>query len=134
MDPESERSRLLMRDAEWAALASEGRDVEAILSYWTDDAVVMPAGARSIVGKPALREYVESSLRIPGFSITWKTSDAVVSATLDFAYLFSDNVVTVQGDDGSNTSIPGRGVTIWRKEPDGEWRCAVDIWNAPPAD
>jgi ketosteroid isomerase-like protein len=23
-------------------------------------------------------------------------------------------------------------VTIWRREADGEWRCAVDIWNAEP--
>ena len=25
-----------------------------------------------------------------------------------------------------------RAVTIWRKESDGEWRCAVDIWNTGP--
>ena len=21
----------------------------------------------------------------------------------------------------------------WRKDPDGQWRCVVDIWNDPPA-
>jgi len=27
------------------------------------------------------------------------------------------------------------GVAIWRKEPDGNWRGIIDIWNeAPPAD
>ena len=41
MDLISERTKLLQRDAEWAALASEGSEVEAILSYWTDDAVVL---------------------------------------------------------------------------------------------
>jgi ketosteroid isomerase-like protein len=24
----------------------------------------------------------------------------------------------------------GRAVTIWRREADDQWRCAVDIWNA----
>jgi hypothetical protein len=38
MDLERERKRLLERDAEWAALSSTGRDVERILSFWTDDA------------------------------------------------------------------------------------------------
>jgi ketosteroid isomerase-like protein len=25
-----------------------------------------------------------------------------------------------------------RGVSIWRRDPDGEWRCVVDIANEPP--
>jgi ketosteroid isomerase-like protein len=43
MDLASERARLLQRDADWATVASEGSDLERILSYWTDDAVVMGA-------------------------------------------------------------------------------------------
>jgi ketosteroid isomerase-like protein len=39
----------------------------------------------------------------------------------------------MNGADGKPSSTAGRAVTIWRKEPDGEWRCAVDIWNSPPA-
>jgi hypothetical protein len=42
MDLEHERQRLVQRDAEWAALASQGQDVERILSFWTDDARVYP--------------------------------------------------------------------------------------------
>lgn len=38
MDLAAERVRILRRDAEWAALASDGRDLERVLSYWTDDA------------------------------------------------------------------------------------------------
>jgi ketosteroid isomerase-like protein len=38
----------------------------------------------------------------------------------------------MQGPDGSTLVIPGRALTIWRKEADGQWRCAVDMWNAPP--
>ena len=33
--------RLLKRDAEWASIVSEGRDVEGMLAFWTDDAVVL---------------------------------------------------------------------------------------------
>ena len=39
---ETERARLLERDAEWARVASEGRDLERILSYWSDDTVTFP--------------------------------------------------------------------------------------------
>jgi ketosteroid isomerase-like protein len=65
MDIERERQRLLQRDAEWATIASQGRDVDRILSFWTEDAVVYPPGMPVVSGKAALRAYVEAALGIP---------------------------------------------------------------------
>ena len=132
MDLAAEKVRLLGRDAEWAALASEGADVDSIVSYWTDDAVMFPPDLPAVMGKPALRENVQGSLQIPGFSITWRSTEVALSPDGNLAYMFGENAVTMNGPDGKPTTIPGRGVTIWRREPDGEWRCAVDIWNAGP--
>ena len=133
MDLAAERDRLLKRDAEWAIAASEGRDLERVLSYWTDDAIVMPPGLPAVIGKRALREYVEASMHIPGFRITWTSTDVTFSADRNLAYMFGTNSIDMNGPDGAPVRIDGRAVTIWRKDPDGEWRCAVDIWNAPPA-
>ncbi len=125
----AEKERLLRRDAEWAEIAFEGQDVERILSYWTDDAVVLAPGLQRISGKAALREYVQGSMRIPGFKITWESKEAELSPDGQLAYVFSRNAVTLNDADGTPVTTDGRGVTIWRREPDGEWRCAVDIWN-----
>ena len=133
MNQEDEKDRLLQRDAEWARLASEGKDVERILAYWTDDAVVLPPGLPAVVGKAALRENVSASLRIPGFRITWASTDVRFSPDGNLAYMFGQNAVTVNGADGEPGTATGRAVTIWRRDPDGIWRCAVDIWNAEPA-
>jgi ketosteroid isomerase-like protein len=133
MDLASEQTRLLQRDAAWSAAASEGRDVELILSFWTDDAVVLPPGLPSIAGKAALRQYVEGSMQIPGFKITWTSTDVTFSPDGNLAYMFSRNTVTMNAQDGTPTTTEGRAVTIWRRESDGEWRCAVDIWNAGAA-
>ena len=133
MDLATEKAKLLQRDAEWSALASEGRDIERILSYWTDDAIVLPPGLPAIVGKSALRRYVQASLQIPGFRISWVSSDATFSPDGNQAYLVGQNSVVVNGADGGSLITKGRAVTIWRREPDGQWRCAVDIWNAEPA-
>jgi ketosteroid isomerase-like protein len=127
-----ERARLLHRDAEWALAASEGRDLERILSFWTDDAIVLPPALPAIIGKAALRQYVQSTLQIPGFRITWSTETAVLSPDGQFAYLLGNNAVTMNGLDGASVTVKGRAVTIWRRGTDGEWRCAVDIWNAQP--
>jgi ketosteroid isomerase-like protein len=135
MDLALERTRLLERDAEWSAVASEGLaglDVENLLSFWTDDAVVLPPGQPPVIGKDALRQYVEDCMQIPGFKITWTSEDVTISPDGNLAYMFSRNQVTLNDPNGIPTTYPGRAVTIWRRESNGEWRCAVDIWNAGP--
>jgi ketosteroid isomerase-like protein len=133
MDIERERTHLLKRDAEWATLGSSGHEVDRILSYWTDDARVYPPGMPVVSGKPSLRGYVEGALAIPGFRITWTTSEAILSPDGQMAYLLSTNTVTLPNATGELVATPGRAVTVWRKEPDGEWRCVVDIWNEAAA-
>jgi ketosteroid isomerase-like protein len=65
-----EKAALLERDRAWAALASEGKNVERILSFWTDDARVFPVGLPVVEGKQAIREFVTGSLSMPGFHIS----------------------------------------------------------------
>ncbi len=129
MDLERERQRLLKRDAEWAALSSQGQEVERILSFWSDDARVFAPGLPPFIGKAALRSYVQSALAIPGFHITWTTSEVGLSPDCQMAYLLSTNAVTMPGPDGRPVTSHGRAVTVWRREPDAEWRCTLDIWN-----
>jgi ketosteroid isomerase-like protein len=133
MDLERERQRLLQRDSEWAALSSRGQEIDRILSYWTDDARVYPPGMPTLSGEAALRSYVEAALAIPGFHITWTSSEPTLSPDGQLAYMLSTNIVTMPGAEGQLVTIRGRAVTVWRREPDGEWRCAVDIWNDEPA-
>jgi len=133
MGSAAESKRLLERDAQWAAAAAEGRDIERILEFWTEDALVYTPSLPVVAGKPALRAYVQASLSIPGFRITWTSSDVRLSPDSQLAYLLSQNAVTAPGPSGELTTTRGRGVTIWRREADGEWRCAIDIWNAEPA-
>ena len=75
-DIDAEKARVSRRDAEWVLVASEGRDIERILSFWTDDAVVLPPDLPAIIGKFGLRQYFESSLQVPGIRITWPTNEA----------------------------------------------------------
>jgi ketosteroid isomerase-like protein len=70
---------------------------------------------------------------IPGFGIHWKSDNVVFSPDARLAYMRSQNETTVPGPDGKPMTMQGRGVTVWRKDADGQWRCAVDIWNEPAA-
>lgn len=131
-DAAGEQALVLKRDAEWANLAADNKDVEKIISYWTDDAIVIPPDQPPIEGKAALREFVTTSQKIPGFRIHWVSDHVSFSPDGKVAYMRGTNETTLSGPDGKPMTIPGRGITVWRKDTDGQWRCVVDIWNEPP--
>jgi ketosteroid isomerase-like protein len=131
-DKVAEERVLLARDAEWANLASSSQDVEKIVSYWTDDALVVPPGQPAVEGKDALRAFVKASQNMPGFRIHWASSHVTFSSDGRLAYMRGTNETTLTGPDGKPMTIPGRAITVWRKDADEQWRCAVDIWNEPP--
>lgn len=131
---EAERTALFRVDEAWAQAAA-AKDLEKTLSFWTDDASVIPPGQAPVVGKEAIRRYVSEGFALPGFSIRWKTSAFVVSASGDMAYGVGTNEMTVNDAQGRPMTQRGRGITVWRKDGKAGWKCVVDIWSPePPAD
>ena len=131
-DPATEQAKLLRRDAEWADLASAGKDVEKIVSYWSDDAVLVFPGQPVLEGKAAIRAYVAESLNTPGFKIHWVSEKPVFSPDGKLAYMRGKDELTVPGPNGAPVTVHLRGISIWRLDADGHWRCVVDISNEEP--
>lgn len=132
-DAKAEGEKLLQRDKQWADTASAGRDVDKTLSYWSDDALLVPQGQPIAEGKAAIRAFVASSFATPGFHIQWKSEKPVFSPDGNFAWLRSTTMTTAPGPGGKLATFASRGITVWRRDGGGEWRCVVDIWNDPPA-
>ena len=131
-DAGAEGDKLLQRDAEWAESAAAGRDVEKTVSYWSKDATIVPQGQPIVHGRAAIRKYVSESFHTPGFHIHWKSARPTFSPDGKLAYMLSSTTITAPSPNGSLQTFPSRAVTVWRHEPDGLWRCVVDIWNDAP--
>jgi len=131
-DPAAEQTKLLRRDVEWADLASAGKDVEKIVSYWSDDAVLIFPGQPVLEGKAAIRAYVTESLKTPGFKIHWVSEKPTFSPDGKLAYMRGKDELTVPGQNGAPVTLHLRGISIWRLDADGQWRCVVDISNEQP--
>jgi len=132
-DAAAEGARLSQRDADWSKASFEGKDIEKIVSYWSDDAHVLQPGLPPIDGKTAIRAFVTASLKIPGFKIQWASQKPAFSPDGRMAYMLSTVETTAPGANGALESTHGRSVTVWRRDGDGEWRCVVDISNDAPA-
>jgi ketosteroid isomerase-like protein len=130
---EDARAEILRLDADWSAAAAEGRDVDRVVSFWSEDAMVLPPGRPPVVGRQAIRDYVAKSFAVPGFHISWKTTDVVVAGSGDVAYSTGTNRVAFTGPDGKPVVIDGKAVAVWRRDRNGVWKCAVDIWNDTPS-
>jgi uncharacterized protein (TIGR02246 family) len=125
---DSVRAYIMKLDAEWSKAAQE-QNVERSLFYWSEDATVLPPGRAALVGKAAIREFIEKSFQTPGFSISWKAATVTVSTDGDMAYTTGTNHVTFKTPDGKIVAVEGKAVTVWRRQKDGTWKCVIDIWN-----
>ena len=104
-DNAQEREALVQLDREWAAVATQGRDVERIVGFWTDDAAFLPPNALAVQGKAAIRDYLQKSLAIPGFQIRWRPASASISRDGTLGYTTCENAVTVPGPEGKLITI-----------------------------
>jgi ketosteroid isomerase-like protein len=132
-DAAAESSKLAQRDADWSSVSFEGKDIERIVAYWSDDAHLLQPGLPPIDGKAAIRAFVTASLKIPGFRIHWVSEKPVFSPDGKMAYLLSNVETTAPGANGALESTRGRSVTVWRRDADDAWRCVVDISNDAPS-
>lgn len=133
MSLDSDRAALMETSREWARAAASG-DLERTISFWSDDAIVMPPGQPVVVGKAAIREFLRQALAIPGFSITWEPEHASVVNQSDVAYMVERNRITVPDATGTPRVQFGKAVTVWRKDSTGAWKCVIDIWNDNPTE
>jgi ketosteroid isomerase-like protein len=131
-DSKTEGEKLLRRDAEWADLATAGKDVEKVVSYWTEDAVLIFPGQPVFEGKAAIRAYVTASFNTPRFKIHWVSQKPVFSRDGKFAYMRGTDELMLPGPNGGTITLHLRGISVWRLDPDKQWRCVVDISNAAP--
>jgi len=118
---------------DWAKAAAS-RDVDRIVSYWADDAIVLEPGQQAIFGKAAIRKWVEASMKVPKFSITWGPESGALSKDRTMGYLIEHNRLTFADSTGKVQTRLGKAVTVWRKDANGAWKCVIDTWNATPSE
>jgi len=125
-------AKLLQRDVEWADAATAGKDVDKIVSYWTDDAVLIESGMAPIEGKAAIRAFIARAIATPGFKIHWVSRDPVLSPDGRMGYLRMTTETIIPRAKGGSMTLHLQGYTIWRIDTDGEWRCVVDFTTEAP--
>jgi len=116
-------------DAKWSAAAG-AKDIDKTVSYYSEDATVMPPNASSAKTKEAIRSAWKEMLTTPGAAISWKATKVEVAKSADLAYVTGTYDATMTDASGKPVNDRGKYVEVWEKQADGKWKCAADIWNS----
>jgi ketosteroid isomerase-like protein len=129
-------------DADWAAAAGT-RSVDAWMSFYAADAIVLLPNDGLASGKEMVRHTVAGLLAMPHLSLAWRPIEVKVPRSGDLAFLIGAYQLRFDDSHGVPVSDRGRRLEIWRKQADGTWKCIIDTWNldapfaapsaAPPA-
>jgi ketosteroid isomerase-like protein len=127
---ESHAAVLAVIGAERAAM--ESGDGDRHVALLADDAFFMPPNSHAKQGaelRAWLRDFLE------GFRVEWLSYVSLeVLSTGDMAYhayTYTWRVGPRGGAEAATSS--GKGVHLLRRQPDGRWTIAREIWNSSPA-
>ena len=115
-------------DAQWAKTAAT-RNLDATVSYYSDDAVLLPPNAPIASGKQAIRASW-SALLEPSITVDWRATRVDVSQSGDLAYLVGVYTLTMKNPLGKPTVDRGKLIEVFKKQADGKWKTVADMFNS----
>ena len=106
------------RDADW----------DRWLTFFSQDAVLLPPGKNPIVGLEAIRSSMTGGAGTQG-----SVELLEVSGAGDLAYVYGTYTIPVAaGPDSPGRTDRGSMLEVWRRRSDGSWRLTRDMWTLWP--
>ena len=118
-----------LTDVEWME-AGQAKDIEHWVSFHTEDALLLLPNAPLVTGQEAIRAVVSDLLLNRGYKGSWETIKVEVARSGDLAYSYGPQETTVDDAEGNPVTDQQKWVAVWKKQPDGSWKCAVLILNS----
>jgi uncharacterized protein (TIGR02246 family) len=125
-------------DAERAAVAQvtaallhavNQSDLPAVVALWCDDGVLMPPHHLSVHGRLAIQQYFDRLFRRSHFEFTFTSSQIEIAGSVALERV--EYVASAwPADGGPEVRDVGKGLHVYRRQTDGSWRLAMDIWNS----
>jgi ketosteroid isomerase-like protein len=126
-DPAAAEAAVRKADADWAAAASTA-GVDAWMTFYAADAIVLLPNDRLVSGREQVRDAVTHLLTLPRLSVAWHPDKVEIVRTGDVAYLIGTYELRFGDSRGIPLSDRGRLLELWKRQTDGSWKCVVETW------
>ena len=123
---------LYQLEAKFAADTAQGGG-KAFASWFADDAVTLSNGKPPVVGRAAIA--AAATWTPQQYQLNWTPEGARLSPGGDMGFTWGHYEGVSKDREGGAVKTTGRYMTVWKKQPDGSWKVALDASNeAPPAE
>lgn len=112
---------------EWEDAANRA-EVERLVEIYAPDAVILPPGGPVIQGSETIRELFRQEFERFDTKLAFTTQAIEVDGDMAFRrgrYVWRGTPRL----SGQAVETTNKFLEVWRRQPDGSWRIAVDMWN-----
>jgi uncharacterized protein (TIGR02246 family) len=120
----------LRETAEAYHAAASGKDAQAVITFYADDAMMVPPNADRVEGIEGVRNYRFGFIETPGVELRFETIRVEVASGGDMGWTLAIGDVNFTRPDGEPGSDRVRDFHVWKKQDDGSWKVVVDMWNS----
>ncbi len=121
---------LFQLEARFAADVAR-RGGAAFADWFAEDGVMLMNGRAPVTGREAIAKSAKWTAS--EYQLTWTPTDAVMSTSGDMGYTWGHYEGHSKDAEGNPVETSGRYITVWRKQPDGSWKVALDAGANEPA-
>jgi ketosteroid isomerase-like protein len=104
----------------------------AFADWFAPDGVALGNGAQPLVGRVAIAKSANWDPKV--YQLTWTPTDARMGPSGDMGYTWGHFEGHSKDANGNPVTTTGRYMTIWRKQPDGDWKVVLDAGSNEPAE
>jgi uncharacterized protein (TIGR02246 family) len=122
--------KAIARATEELLAAVNASDVDRCLAVWSSDGVLMPPQHPAVRGRDAIGEYFHRLFARSKFSFAFTSSDIQIAGDTALERVTYTVTVWSQTGGGAVTEDEGKGLHVYRRQPDGSWKLTQDIWNS----
>jgi len=120
---EQYKNEILETERAFSAMAGTDGVPAAFLHYAAGDAVLNRGGL--IIGKDSIAGWFDKQV-MQDVSLVWDPEFVDVAESGDLGYTYGSFVFTSKDSSGNDVESTGVFHTVWKRQPDGEWRFVWD--------
>jgi ketosteroid isomerase-like protein len=118
-------------EAKFAADVAKGGG-PAFASWFAEDGITLSNGKAPVVGRLAIAAQAKWAAK--DYQLTWTPTGGQISAQGDMGFTFGHYEGRSKDAQGNPVITSGRYFTVWKRQPNGEWKVALDASQDEPAD
>ena len=128
-DTRGDENAIRQADLDWSKAAA-GKDIEKVVSFYAEDGAMYPPNSPISAGLPAIKVAWTGMFNLPGFQVNWVPSRVEVAKSGELGWSTGTYTLMTTMPGTSATNDHGKYVVVWRKQSDGTWKAAADIFNS----